>query len=326
MTPLFAPNRARDLAPDGAVLTLVDLSKRFPAAHDILGRPRSWVSAVDRVNLTVRRGSMQPSSGRILYAGTDVSRATGAASRELRRKVQIVFQDPYSSLDPRQRVASIVEEGLHYAGLDRPGRSRRVAALLEQVGLDPSTGRNLPHQLSGGQRQRVGIARALAAEPEVLVADEPVSALDGSIQGQILNLLQELRSQRGLTLVFITHDLSVARYMADEIAVMHLGQVVERSPVAQLFDRPAHPYTQALLSAVPRFGRGGPSRIVLTGDAPSPIDPPIACRFAGRCAFRTDPCTQAEPPLIAGPSVDHHVACFNWGAAVSNPVRSGEYR
>jgi oligopeptide/dipeptide ABC transporter ATP-binding protein len=171
---------------------------------------------------------------------------------------------------------------------------------------------NFPHQLSGGQRQRVGIARMLAADADLIVADEPVSALDGSIQGQVLNLLRKLQSERGLTMLFITHDLSVARYMADRIAVMHLGRVVEFAPTERLFERPAHPYTQALLSAVPRFGRGDGKRIILAGEAPSPIDPPPVCRFAGRCRWRTDACVNGDPALSEDVGPDHSVACFNW--------------
>ncbi|HUG30789.1 MAG TPA: oligopeptide/dipeptide ABC transporter ATP-binding protein [Candidatus Limnocylindria bacterium] len=319
---------------DAPILQVEHLTKQYAARHDLLGRVRSRVSAVDDVSFTMRRGETlavvgesgsgkstlaklvvrlaAPTSGRMLFRGIDVGTARGEASRELHRRIQIVFQDPYSSLDPRQVVGRIIAEGLHFSGLDRAARKRRVLECMASVGLPTNMVSNYPHQLSGGQRQRVGIARVLAADADLIVADEPVSALDGSIQGQVLNLLKKLQAERGLTMLFITHDLSVARYMADRIAVMHLGRIVEFSPTERLFEQPVHPYSQALLSAVPRFGRGDGKRIILSGEAPSPIDPPPVCRFAGRCPWRTDVCVSGDPALIEEVGPDHSVACFNW--------------
>lgn len=315
------------------VLTLEGVSVRFPARRDALGRVVSWLSAVDEVSFEVRPGEVlaivgesgsgkstlartlvrleRPAAGRIRCGDIDIHAARGAASRELHRRIQIVFQDPFSSLDPHMRLRDVIEEGLHHERLGPAARRDRVAALLGSVGLHAGLASNFPHQLSGGQRQRVGIARALAAEPTLLVADEPVSALDGSIQGQILNLLRQLREERGLTMVFITHDLSVARYMADRIAVMQLGRLVELAPTERLFRSPAHPYTRALLSAVPRFGREGEPRIILRGEAISPIDPPRACRFASRCDRRQERCLADQPVLEPVETQEHVVACFH---------------
>ena len=319
------------------------LTKHFAARHDVLGRVRSWVSAVDDVSFTMARGETlavvgesgsgkstlarlmvrltAPTSGRFTFDGIDATQARGATSRELHRRIQIVFQDPYSSLDPRQKVGRIVSEGLYHSHADQAARRRRVIELLENVGLSGSMVSNFPHQLSGGQRQRVGIARALATDADLFVADEPVSALDGSIQGQVLNLLKALQRERGLTMLFITHDLSVARYMADRIAVMHLGRIVESAPTEQLFERPAHPYTQALLSAVPRYGRGGGARLILDGDPPSPIDPPASCRFASRCRWRTQLCLEKDPALVPEVGPDHATACFNWRTIPDDATR-----
>jgi peptide/nickel transport system ATP-binding protein len=257
-------------------------------------------------------GLLPPSGGDASFDGISLVHADRRSRRELRRRIQIVFQDPQSSLDPRMRLDTIVAEGLYHARLDRRARRTRVAELLELVGLTADMARNYPHQLSGGQRQRVGIARALAAEPDLLVADEPVSALDASVQGQILNLLRRLQRERNLALIFVAHELSVARYMSDRVAVMQLGRIVETGPSDAVFARPTHPYTQALMSAAPAYGQDVGERIVLAGDAPSPIDPPDACRFAGRCWRRLERCVASEPPLEPGPDDDQLVACFNW--------------
>jgi oligopeptide/dipeptide ABC transporter ATP-binding protein len=223
--------------------------------------------------------------------------------------VQIVFQDPYSSLDPRMSVGSIVSEGLQ--GVGRAERARKVGDLLEHVGLPPAFARRHPHQLSGGQRQRVGIARALAVGPQFLVLDEPVSALDVSVQSQVLNVLHDLQTELGLTYLFISHDLTVVRHLASRIAVMYLGKLVELAPADEIFDNPRHPYTQALLSAMPTIDRSQRrERIILTGDIPSPIDPPEQCRFASRCFRQVDACWHTVPPLEQR-GVGHHVACFN---------------
>lgn len=318
--------------------------KRFAVRHDVLGRVQSRLSAVEDVNLSVARSEtlalvgesgsgkstlarlmvrLTPlTSGRLVFDGVDLGTARGEVSRTLYRRIQIVFQDPYASLDPRYVVGRLVGEGFYHAGLSRADRDRRVVELLEQVGLSGSLVRNYPHQLSGGQRQRVGIARALAANPDLLIADEPVSALDGSIQGQVLNLLKSLHRERSRTMIFITHDLSVARYMADRIAVMHLGRIVEIAPTEQFFERPSHPYTQALLSAIPSFGQAHAGRIILSGDAPSPIDPPPGCRFAGRCRWKTEICERSDPELASDVTPLHSVACHNW-RSIPAAVESG---
>jgi oligopeptide/dipeptide ABC transporter ATP-binding protein len=318
----------------GPLLEVDGLSKRFPVRHNLLGVPTSWLSALDEVSFWLSPGEtlgvvgesgsgkttlarlllrlVQPTAGRMTFDGTDVTRARGHDSLRLRQRMQIIFQDPFSSLDGRLRLGDIINEALYHSGLGRRQRKERISQLMEQVGLSPRMLSNYPHQLSGGQRQRIGIARALAANPDLLIADEPVSALDGSVQGQILNLLRSLQRQHGLSMIFITHDLSVARHMSDRVAVMHLGKIVETAPTATLFQSPAHPYTQALLSAIPTYGRGRRTRIVLRGDIPSPIDPPQACRFASRCFRRIDICTQREPLLSPELGADHYVACFNW--------------
>jgi oligopeptide transport system ATP-binding protein len=310
------------------------LTKHFPVGGSLVSRRRSWLSAVDGVDLEVGRGEafglvgesgsgkstlarllvrlIRPTSGEIVFDGIDFGRADRAQSHELYRKIQIVFQDPQSSLDPRMRLEAIVGEGLYHAALTRRDRRRRAGELLELVGLSAAMLRNYPHQLSGGQRQRVGIARALAAEPDLLIADEPVSSLDASVQGQILNLLRDLQRQRRLSLIFVAHELPVARFMSDRIAVMHLGRIVELAAANELFDRPAHPYTQALLSAMPTYGQGAADRLVLSGDVPSPIDPPAVCRFASRCFRRIERCTEEDPELLPEVSAGHSLACFNW--------------
>jgi oligopeptide/dipeptide ABC transporter ATP-binding protein len=223
--------------------------------------------------------------------------------------MQIVFQDPYSSLDPRMSVGRIVSEGLR--DTSRPQRARTVGELLERVGLPAAFASRYPHQLSGGQRQRVGIARALAVEPDFLVLDEPVSALDVSVQSQVLNVLHDLQTDLGLTYLFISHDLTVVRHLASRIAVMYLGKVVELASADEIFDHPRHPYTKALLSAIPTIN-GSPQseRIILAGDIPSPIDPPAQCRFASRCFRQVDACWNTVPPLEQL-GTGHKVACFN---------------
>ncbi len=310
------------------------IGKVFPVSRDLLGRGTHWLSALEDVSFTLERGHslgvvgesgsgkstlarilvglLPPTSGRILLDGRDVSERQRSWTSEVRRRVQIIFQDPYSSLDPRMRLREIITEGMWYSGLGTRQKEQRAYELLEQVGLSSSVGSNYPHQLSGGQRQRVGIARALAANPDVLIADEPVSALDVSVQGQILNLLRRLQREHNLTLLFITHDLAVARHMADSIVVMHMGKIVESAPTEKLFLKPLHPYTQALLSASLVFGRPRTARIVLEGDLANPVDPPRACRFASRCFRRIDRCSKEDPRLEPGASSDHLLACFNW--------------
>ena len=244
------------------------------------------------------------------YRGVDITSWSTRRLRPLRREIQIVFQDPYSSLNPRRRIGSIVEDPLRVHGLGtRVERQTRVAEVLRMVGLDPAHANRYPHQFSGGQRQRIGLARALATSPRLIVADEPVSALDVSIQAQVLNVIADLRSELGLSLVFISHDVSVIRHVSDRIAVMYLGKLVELAETEQLFATPAHPYTATLLAAVPRARTTAvasrPTPVI--GEPPSPLAPPSGCRFRTRCPFAQEVCAEVEPPLaLRGTSV---VAC-----------------
>jgi oligopeptide/dipeptide ABC transporter ATP-binding protein len=318
------------------VSTLVearDLSVEFRVAARSFGRGRATLRAVDRVSLDVERGELlaivgesgcgkttvgrtliglqQPSEGTLRYDGGDVTGLTGPALRRFRRRVQMVFQDPYASLNPRMKVSDIVAEPLriHRIG-DRSSRREQARDLLERVGLPQDAGDRFPHAFSGGQRQRVGIARALALRPELIVADEPVSALDVSVQAQVINLLNQLREDLDLTIVMIAHDLAVVRRIATRIAVMHLGQIVELGTTRDIFERPLHPYTQALLSAVPvpdPVAERDRRRVVLRGDLPSPVSPPSGCRFRTRCREAMPVCAAIEPALL--PTERQHVAC-----------------
>ncbi len=257
-------------------------------------------------------GLLSATGGEILYRGEDTLKYDSARKAEFRKKVQIVFQDPFSSLNPRMSVSQLIAEPMVINGLPggRGAIDRRVKEMMDTVGLSERLCTSYPHELDGGRRQRIGIARALALDPEFIVLDEPVSALDVCIQAQILNLLGDLRRERGFTYLFISHDLSVVRYVSDRVAVMYLGKIVEMTDNITLFRNPMHPYTQALLSAVPvaRVQSGPPRRIILEGDVPSPISPPSGCRFAGRCFCRQDICTEAEPPLEEKGD-GHLVAC-----------------
>ena len=302
----------------------IDLVKHFPTGSSgLLGRPTESVKAVDGVSFSLRRGStlgivgesgcgkstlarvvtrlLEPSSGQILLDGEDITHAKGKNLRHLRQRMQMVFQDPYSSLNPRQSVGQIISSPLHVQKISPPqGERARVQELMEVVGLNPEHYNRYPHEFSGGQRQRIGIARALVLNPSIIVADEPVSALDVSIQAQILNLLVHLQSDFGFSYVFIAHDLSVVHHIADEVAVMYLGKIVEMGPADTIYNAPAHPYTTALLSAVPvadptRHHRQ--DRIRLEGDVPSPVNPPSGCRFRTRCWQATEKCAQEEPVL-----------------------------
>lgn len=254
---------------------------------------------------------IEPAGGSVRYRGQDIAHIPLDEMLPLRKKMQMIFQDPYASLNPRQNVMEILTEPMlfHKVASGKKEARARALDLLSRVGIRPEQASRYPHQFSGGQRQRIGIARALALDPEFIVLDEPVSALDVCIQAQILNLLGELKKERGYTYLFISHNLSVVRYVSDEIAVMYLGQVVEKADNLNLFKDPVHPYTQALLSAIPvaRLNRKK-NRILLEGDVPSPVNPPQGCRFAGRCAYRQDVCTEQTPELREiEPS--HFVAC-----------------
>ena len=308
------------------LVSVDDLAKHFPLARGVfLGRERGQVHAVDGVSFEIPRGGtlglvgesgcgkstvarlvtrlLEPSAGRITYDGKDITHWKARALRPLRREMQLVFQDPYSSLNPRRTVGAIVAEPLRLQGIGtRSERRTRVREMLEVVGLNPEHYNRYPHEFSGGQRQRIGIARALITTPKLVVADEPVSALDVSIQAQILNLLAELQGEFGLTYLFIAHDLNVVRHVSDRIAVMYLGKIVELSSADELHARPIHPYTEALLSAVPtvetRARERLRSRVVLRGDPPSPVAPPSGCRFHTRCRYATEICSAVEPPLV----------------------------
>ena len=319
------------------LLEIAGLRKEFPVRRGLLGRMMGTVRAVDGVDLTVSRGEclalvgesgsgkttvarcalrlIEPTAGSVRFDGEDLLDLPPRELRRRRRRFQMVFQDPYGSLNPRQRIGSAVGEPLevHESSLGRMERAERVRELLGTVGLPPEMTARWPHELSGGQRQRVGIARALAAGPELLVADEPVTALDVSIRGQILGLLEGLRERLGLALLLIAHDMAAVERLADRVAVLYLGRVVELAPRAALFSRPLHPYTVSLLSAVPRPEPGRRrSRIVLGGEPPSPLAPPPGCPFHPRCPIARPHCSEDTPPL-AEVAPGHFAACFYAG-------------
>jgi oligopeptide transport system ATP-binding protein len=319
------------------LLVVDDLKKHFPITQGIIFQKEiASVKAVDGVSFTVREGEtlgvvgesgcgkstmarcimklLDPTAGRITFRGTDITKLSRAQMRPFRRELMMIFQDPYASLNPRKRVGFIVAEALEVHKLGSPNEiKRRVQELLEVVGLNPEHYNRFPHEFSGGQRQRIGVARALAVNPKLIVCDEPVSALDVSVQAQILNLLKDLQRDFGLTYIFIAHDLNVVRHISDRVMVMYLGKLVETASRAELYAAPKHPYTGALLSAVPvpnpDLGRAR-QRIVLEGDVPSPINPPSGCRFHPRCRYATQVCREVEPPL-ADYGNGHLAACHH---------------
>jgi oligopeptide transport system ATP-binding protein len=320
------------------ILQAENLVKYYPIKAGVLRRTVGQVKALDGVSFELYRGETlgivgesgcgkstlarmlmrleEPTAGKLIFDGVDVYSQKGGAMRRLRRDIQIVFQDPYTSLNPRKTVGDIVGEPfeIHTDVLPKRDRRQRVQQLLELVGLNPEHINRYPHQFSGGQRQRIGIARGLALNPKVIICDEPVSALDVSVQAQVVNLLAELQAGLGLAYIFIAHDLSVVRHISDRVGVMYLGKIVEIGDEAQIYSRPTHPYTQALLSAVPMADptlRNSREQIVLTGDVPSPANPPVACRFHTRCWKAQEICSVEEPPLIARPDGEssHESAC-----------------
>ena len=324
--------------PTGQPLVEVSqLTKSFPIRGGLLQRTVAEVKAVDHVDLVIRKGEtlglvgesgcgkttmgrlilrlIEPTSGTIRFAGQDITKLAGADLRPFRRRMQIIFQDPYASLDPRTPIADSIGEGLRIHGLGTPQeRDAKVARMMDMVGLQAYHGRRYPHEFSGGQRQRIGIARALVLEPELVVCDEPVSALDVSIQAQVLNLLKQLQRELGLTYLFVAHNLGVVEHISDRVAVMYLGRVAELAVRDSIYKDPRHPYTMALMSAIPvPDPTRRAKRIILTGDVPSPVDPPAGCSFHPRCWLRArldNPavCKDVVPTLSAVPG-DHVVAC-----------------
>ena len=312
------------------ILEVKHLKKYFKTA-------RGTLHAVDDVSFTIEKGKtlgivgesgcgksttgrailrlLEPTDGQVIFNGQDITALSSSKMRQMRRDMQIIFQDPFSSLDPKKTVSQTIAEPIIENKIlkDKKAIDARVRELMATVGLAERLVNAYPHELDGGRRQRIWIARALAMEPNFIVCDEPVPALDVSIQAQILNLLQELKEQMGLTFIFITHDLSVVNHFADEIAVMYLGQLIEKAPTEELFDHPVHPYTRALLSAIPipEVGIERPERILLRGEISSPIDPPDECRFAKRCNYVCDQCHKSCPQLVEI-SEGHFVSCHLW--------------
>jgi len=327
------------------LVAVENLTKHFAARPGLFGGGKGVIKAVDGVSLAIAAGETlglvgesgcgkstlgrailrlhEPTSGRVVIDGTDVTSLAPAPLRAFRKRAQIIFQDPYASLNPRMTVGEILDEPLVIHGLgDAAQRKQRVAQLLDVVGLRPEVAARYPHEFSGGQRQRVGIARALAVEPRFIVADEPLSALDVSIQAQIVNLLVDLQRERSLTYLFISHDLKIVQHLCDRVAVMYLGRVVEEAPAAALYARPLHPYSVALLSAVPEMDAEKKRlRIILEGDVPSPSAPPPGCPFHPRCPLyakkeRPEICRQAPPPL-AEKAPEHRAACHFAGELIA---------
>jgi len=316
-----------------SLLEVKDLEVHFPVKHGLFSRVRQHVKAVDGVSLTVEPGEtvglvgesgcgkttlgraiirlLEPTGGKVLFEGTDIATLSGMELRTRRRDFQMIFQDPYGSLNPRMTVGQIVGEPLDIHGLTASAEEKRerIANLLRDVGLDPMHAQRYPHEFSGGQRQRIGIARALAVKPKLIVCDEPVSALDVSVQAQIINLLQDLQKEHGLAYLFIAHDLAVVEHISRRVVVMYLGRIVEEGDSSTLVSAPKHPYTQALISAIPVVDPDSKrQRIVLPGDVPSPIDPPSGCPFHPRCPIAQDHC-KTEVPKLRSLAEGHRVSC-----------------
>ncbi|WP_297614481.1 ABC transporter ATP-binding protein [uncultured Roseicyclus sp.] len=333
----FEPAQA--MIPAGAersLLEVEDLTKFFPIRGGVLNRVVNQVKAVNGVSFTIDRGEVvglvgesgsgkttvgrtllrleEPTSGKVRFGGTDITGLDRQGMRRFRKRMQIIFQDPYASLNPREKIRTLIGHALALHNIGKPeDREDRIVQLLEQVGLSADYLDRFPHEFSGGQRQRIGIARALAVDPEFVVADEPVSALDVSIQAQVINLLDDLKHQFDLTMLFIAHDLAVVEHICDRVIVMYLGRIMEVAPSRRLYSMPVHPYTKALLSAVPipEPGRRR-ERVLLKGDIPSPIDPPSGCVFRTRCPRAISDCAQVVPPLNEV-AAGHYVACINPG-------------
>jgi oligopeptide transport system ATP-binding protein len=313
------------------ILEVRNLKKYFTVSADFFGRPTSFLKAVDDVSFSIRRGETlglvgesgcgksttgrtiirlyEPTAGEVIFKGKQI---TGGAEKELRREMQMIFQDPYASLNPRMTVGDIIGEPLDIHGLAAGSeRTERIVSLLKLVGLNPEHANRFPHEFSGGQRQRVGIARALAVNPSFIICDEPISALDVSIQAQVVNLLERLQQEFGLTYLFIAHDLAMVKYISNRVAVMYLGKIVELADSKELYAKPLHPYTQALLSAIPipdPVVEEKRERIHLEGDVPNPINPPSGCRFRTRCRYAMPVCAEQEPSFVDVGS-GHMVAC-----------------
>lgn len=315
------------------LVVVEDLVKYFPVRGGLLQRVVAWVQAVDDVSFTVRKGEtlglvgesgcgkttvgrtmlrlIEPTAGAVYFNGVNVFDLGGRDLKKMRRNMQIIFQDPYASLDPRMPIGESIAEGLNIHKVGSPKeRFDHVIANLRKVGLEDYHARRYPHEFSGGQRQRIGIARALALQPDFIICDEPVSALDVSIQSQVLNILNDLQAEYGLTYLFIAHNLSVVEHISHRVAVMYLGKMVEMSPRQDLFRNPLHPYTQALMSAIPVPNPAMKrERIILPGDVPSPLNPPSGCRFHPRCPVAMEHCSVEEPPFIEV-SENHWAACW----------------